>query len=611
MKNNSKETPIYLSEIKIYPVKSIRGFSQSQAWVEKQGLAFDRRFMVALDDGSMVTARQYPQLYNVMATLHPEGIYLTYLNHAPLLLRYSYFDMKEVRTHVFKDNFIAYSTTLDANLWFSKVLNVTTQLLFTGEQSNRLRSAIPYNISFADGYPLLIIGQSSLDSLNERSYETFSMDHFRPNLVIRGSNAFDEDGWKRIRIGDVEFEGIKPCTRCVMTTVDPQTTEFNENKEPLMTLSRFRSDEHGNIKFGHNLVALNEGVIRVGDKVEILEKKSREFFIDRSVKKLNLICVEREEVARDFCTFWFQQTKNKKLPHYLPGQNIKVRVNINDKYISRNYTLSSSPSRPERYAISVKRTPNGVVSNWLHDHCIVGSEIFGEEPSGSFYLTEEVDRILLIAAGSGITPILSMLRYLSDNDKINNVILYYQCRTREDIAFKAELEQLKNNHPSLKIIISLSQPDKEWIGQVGRLDYAMLKDIPDLIQRKAFVCGPNDFMKNIKRELVLLGLPEANYYQETFGTIVTPQLEYKSILININGAPFKGDNQQSLLVQAENAGIMMPYNCRAGFCGECKVKLHSGSVIQNDAPALLPQEQENKYVLACCCIPSSDIEIKY
>ena len=605
---DKKKQP-YLAEITVYPVKSSRGLSQSQVWVEKQGIAFDRRFMVTRENGAMLTAREYPQLLNVTTTLFAEGLYLSYQNSERLVLKYSDFAMLETSTHVFKDKFIAFTTTGAANKWFSEILGVPTQLLYTGKQSKRTREAIPYNISFADGYPLLILSDASLAALNERSIEQFSMNYFRPNLVVSGTNAFDEDGWKKIRIGEVVFEGIKPCTRCIMTTIEPQSGIFDAKKEPLRTLSEFRKDDQGNIKFGHNLVAINEGVIKAGDVIEVLENKIQEQFNVHSSKGLILICVRRENIAQNFCTFWFESANNHSLPSYFPGQHLPVTIKIGGKYHTRRYTLSSTPSRPGLYAISIKRVPEGRVSNWMHDHFQVGHKLAMEAPAGEFFIDNTAQKILLLAAGSGITPMISILRYLYDNNKSANVYLYYQCRTRDDIAFKLELDHLQMVNPNLKVCIALSQPDALWNGQQRRFDTKVLSDIPEIMERQVFVCGPGKFMKTAQRELLQLGLPESQYHHETFGMATLPQSMATLIKLTVNGTAFVGHNQQPLLLQAEQAGLSLPYGCRAGFCGQCKVRLVSGRVDQQGSLSLSSEEQRSNYVLACCSVPLTNVEV--
>lgn len=378
--------PAQLSQINVFPIKSIAGLSQSQAWVEKQGICFDRRFMIASPAGKMITARKYPQLVNVTASIVPHGLIVTAPDCAPLSLSYAEFSMTAAPATVWGDSFSAHHTTEAADAWFSAIIGEPVQLLFTGEQSQRVRPKIQQNVSFADGYPLLVISEASLTALNARSPMTHTMAQFRTNLVVSGTTPFAEDSWKRIRIGEVVFENIKPCARCILTTVDPKTGTFNPQQEPLQTLLTFRADDNGDVYFGQNLVALNEGMIRAGDTVEVLEYQTP--------------------------------------PHY-----------------------------PDR-------TPS-------------------QEASG--------------------TPV-------SDKDN-------------------------------------------------------------------------------------------------TASASVSP----KTVTITIDDEQFTGDNQSSLLEQAEAAGLALAHRCRAGICGACKITLASGSVDQPPARALRDEEREAGTVLACCCVPQTDV----
>lgn len=598
-----------LSQIHVYPVKSTAALTQSHAWVEKQGLAFDRRFMVASDEGAMITARKYPQMVKITATLTMTGLVLQHPNKTDLVLQYADFAMVDASATVWNDNFSAYTTTMIANQWFSDIIGHSVQLLFCGQQSNRVRSKIGHNVSFADGYPLLVISEASLAALNERSRDHHTMAQFRTNLVVSNTDAFAEDEWKRIRIGEVEFEIVKPCARCILTTVDPLTGEFNALKEPLKTMATFRADAAGDVFFGQNLVALNEGMIRAGDVIEVLETQPKQVYVDNAETKLLLTCVEREDIAADFTTFWFESHQQLPLPPYLPGQHLPLQLEINGEFITRYYTLSSSPSRPGRYAISVKRIDDGRISNWLHQHFQVGDVLAADKPGGDFHLGIHTDKLLLLSAGSGITPMLSMLRYLSDNDNIRDVVFYHQCSTETDIPSLQELHQLEKMHPSLDLRIVLSQPRRDWQGESGRLSLSHLAMISDLDQRQVFVCGPNAFMDTAKKLLLKMGVSPARYHQEAFGPLGGSSTPKQAVKLNIDGHIFRGNNQQTLLEQAETAGVEINYSCRAGFCGACKVTLTSGQVEQPDVPALLPQERQQGKILACCCIPKTDLKI--
>ncbi|MDG3085234.1 hybrid-cluster NAD(P)-dependent oxidoreductase [Vibrio hannami] len=599
-----------LSQIHVYPVKSTKGVSLSNCWTEKQGLAFDRRFMLATPDGRMVTARTHPKLVLVQVSLVSNGIVLSYPNKPSLRLTYSDFTKTDVEATVWSDTFSAYSTTIDADRWFGEVLGEEVQFLFAGEQSNRYREKLGHNVSFADGYPLLVISKQSLEELNRRCPEEQLMSQFRPNLVVDGPEPFIEDSWKKIKIGEVLFEVRKPCERCVLTTVDPATGKPSESKEPLATLSTFRANESGGTFFGQNLVALNEGMISVDDKVEVLETKVKEQYVDKSLDKLKLTCVDIEEVAKDFATYWLEPVHGV-LPPYLPGQHLPVEIQDGEEVIARHYTLSSSPSRPGRYAISVKRVNGGRVSNWILDNIRVGDVLVADTPQGAFYLNEKSDApLLLMSAGSGVTPMLSMLRYLADHNQINNVVFYHQCSTAEDIPYQSELDELNRKFEGLKVIISLSQAHQEWDGLKGRVALSHIKQITDLEHRQAFVCGPSGFMQKAKNLLLKLGLDKSNYHQEMFGVEAGHSVqEPKSVTLTINGATFTGDNQTPLLLQAEKEGISVANSCRAGFCGACSMTLEEGEVSQPDVPALTDSDRINGKVLACCCVPKTDVSV--
>ncbi|EGQ7766071.1 hybrid-cluster NAD(P)-dependent oxidoreductase [Vibrio parahaemolyticus] len=598
-----------LSQINVFPVKSVGGVSLSSAWVEKQGLSFDRRFMIAKADGSMITARKNPQMVTVKSALLADGVVFSSLGMEPLKIRYQDFKMQETPATVWKDTFTAYTTTDDADDWFSQVLGQRVELLFSGEQSNRVRESLGQNVSFADGYPVLVISQASLEELNKRSSEQHSMDQFRTNLVVSGTKPFEEDSWKRIRIGEVEFESLKPCERCILTTINTQRGTFRESKEPLKTLQQFRANERGGVFFGQNLVARNEGIIRQGDKVEVLEYKEPEFYPDNSPVRMTLTCVEREEIAQDFVTLWLEPSKGS-LPNYLPGQHLPIEVDINGKKIGRRYTLSSSPSRPGRYAISVKRIAGGRVSNALLDNLQVGDVLEAENPDGQFNLkTHDAQPLLLLSAGSGVTPMLSMVRYLADHNQLNDVVFYHQCRTEHDIPCRSELEQLKREHSGLEVKICLTQPAVDWFGLKGRLSLSHIKQIKDVEQRQVFVCGPDGFMQKAKNLLLKKGLPEAHYHQEAFGVSAVEARPEKEVEIEFNGLKIQGNNQKTLLDQIEDAGKVVSNSCRAGLCGACKVQLTSGQVHHPDVPALTDEERAMGTVLACCAIPETDVTV--
>lgn len=265
-----------LTEISIYPIKSIQGNQVNNAYVERQGIVNDRRFLIADLDGKMVTARKHPNLVRVTSQIIDSTFLLSYRGQDELILDKDTFNLNSTPATVWNDTFNAYTTSSLANQWFSDIVGKPVQLLYLGDVSNRWREKLATEVSFADGYPLLIISQASLEELNQRSPQQHKMAQFRPNLVVSGSEPFIEDSWKKIKIGEVVFELRKPCQRCILTTVDSDNGQFDSNKEPLNTLLKFRADENGEVYFGQNMVALNEGMINVDDEIEVIEYKSKE-----------------------------------------------------------------------------------------------------------------------------------------------------------------------------------------------------------------------------------------------------------------------------------------------------------------------------------------------
>ncbi|MGL5975632.1 MAG: MOSC domain-containing protein, partial [Aeromonas sobria] len=193
-----------LDSIHLYPIKSTAGMPLRRALVTEEGLAGDRRYMVVKPDGTFITARTHPQLQQVVATPSEGGLQLRYPGFEPLTLQEAAFSRTPQATGVWSDRFTALHTDPKADGWLSRVAGDTVQLLWLGETSDRFREKTGTRVSFADGYPLLLISQASLEDLNLRSDALHQMSQFRTNLVASNTLPFEEDSWVRIRIGEVE-----------------------------------------------------------------------------------------------------------------------------------------------------------------------------------------------------------------------------------------------------------------------------------------------------------------------------------------------------------------------------------------------------------------------
>lgn len=262
-----------LSQLFVHPVKSMRGLQLSHAQVTESGLAFDRIFMLTNTDGTFITARQYPQLVCFTPALINNGIVITAPDARSQTVLFSDFSVNQQPTEVWGNYFNAHLAPDSINQWLSAYLNHQVQLRWVGPQLSRRVKHYPENpLSFADGYPFLLINDASFDDLKQRCTADIRLEQFRPNLVINGAAAFDEDQWQLVRIGEVVFELVKPCSRCVLTTVNIDNGRKHPLAEPLNTLQQYRTGQNGAIDFGYHLIARNTGVVRIGDSLEVLTK---------------------------------------------------------------------------------------------------------------------------------------------------------------------------------------------------------------------------------------------------------------------------------------------------------------------------------------------------
>ncbi|CUB03460.1 MOSC domain-containing protein [Marinomonas fungiae] len=275
--------PLTVSELAIYPLKSCKAIPLQQSNITLSGLEFDRRYMIVDDRGMFLTAREHPTLSLIQADIDSAILTLTHPDiKLPLVLNPLDFNREYFNTEIWEVPVLAQRTTTLADQWLSDLLGTNASLVYFGEQSERFTSRRPeLPVAFADGYPFLLTTQASLDELNRSGPQTNEMARFRPNIVISGNQPFAEDTWKRIRIGEVIFENVKPCVRCIFTTLDPQTAQRSRKGEPLKTLAKFRLLERDGVTFGVNLVAENIGQIRLGDKVEVLEYQDSYPYADK------------------------------------------------------------------------------------------------------------------------------------------------------------------------------------------------------------------------------------------------------------------------------------------------------------------------------------------
>lgn len=263
---------ITLSSMIYYPIKACRGF-EVPAWeVERMGLRDDRRMMLVTPEGGFLTQREFPKLALVTPTLDGDRLTLSAPNFDSLRLSVQRSGVT-VPVDIWKSQGVqAVDQGEEVAQWFSDWLGSPVRLVHIADGYIRKVSADHAvhpddHTGFADGYPILIASEEGLADLNARLETPVPMNRFRPNVVVRGCEPFAEDTWRRIRIGAVELAVVKPCARCVVTTIDKDT--LVQSKEPLKTLNTFRKQPKGAM-FGQNVIPLNEGRLEVGMSVEVL-----------------------------------------------------------------------------------------------------------------------------------------------------------------------------------------------------------------------------------------------------------------------------------------------------------------------------------------------------
>lgn len=262
---------IIITEINIYPIKSLGGISLQEAEVEDRGLQYDRRWVLADSANVFMTQRENEQMALIDVAIEEDGLKISHRKKSIIPLKVPFKPRTEDNRMItiWDDVVRGIRVSDEADAWFTEVLGKETHLFYQPDDS--IRPTDPkYSItqqehtSFADAYPVLIIGQASLDNLNGKLDEKMEMKRFRPNLVFTGGEAHDEDNFRHFKVGTTKLVGVKLCARCVLTTINPETAE--KGKEPLKTLAQYR--KNGNkILFGQNLLVVEKGRVAVGDEI--------------------------------------------------------------------------------------------------------------------------------------------------------------------------------------------------------------------------------------------------------------------------------------------------------------------------------------------------------
>jgi ferredoxin-NADP reductase len=328
---------------------------------------------------------------------------------------------------------------------------------------------------------------------------------------------------------------------------------------------------------------------------------------ESSKRPMHLLLSRTEQQTHDTKTLRFQ-VLDERLLGAKPGQFLTFQWTIDGQLVRRSYTVSSSPVHENYVEITPKRMEGGCVSVFLNERAMPGLAVEANGPYGRFYFDETLHKsVVLIAAGSGITPMISMLRYIDDLELPTPVTLLYCVRTAADIIFENELARLSRSLPNFRYEVCLSRTDPTWKGRRGRLTGEFVSQyVTDLNSPTFFLCGPKGFMDNARQILSTLGVNQDRILQESFGeskrSMEPNPLETRPVetVVFIHSQKVcKVSAGSTLLDLAERNEVQIPYGCRQGLCGTCATQVLSGTV-QMDVEAGLTAEQKNAgYVLPC------------
>lgn len=371
---------------------------------------------------------------------------------------------------------------------------------------------------------------------------------------------------------------------------------------------------------------------------EASKSKSRELQAPPTVRKywngeLTVANIQRE--THDVKTFRFVHPEGEIPFTHLPGQYMNLTLNIDGQTVKRSYTITSSPMQRRHVELTIKRNPEGLVSRFMHDQVKVGDTIRIGAPAGKFFFHDLQSKgVVLIAGGVGITPLMSILRNLTDHSWKGNIYFINAMRTYEDRIYADEFANLANRFENLRILnyYSQSKPSpassdrsKRWQDKPGYINATDLSAfVPNLNELPIFLCGPDPMMRAVRKAIVSLGVPNEQISTEEFVSPKTASVgvqqssslqptypdewEGKTSTISFATSRQTIDIEASttILEAAELAGVALPWECRSGICGQCKVRCTTGRVRMDSRDALSLREEDNGYILACQSHPASE-----
>lgn len=345
-------------------------------------------------------------------------------------------------------------------------------------------------------------------------------------------------------------------------------------------------------------------------------------------------CVKVIQETHDVKTFCFM-AEQPVMFFFKPGQFVTLELLIENETVFRSYTISSSPSVPYSFSISVKQVPGGVVSNWLHATLREGMNLAVHGPVGQFNCIDyPSNKVLYLSGGVGITPMMSMARWYFDTNADVDMVFVHSARTPRDIIFQRDLENMAARIANFKLnlVCERYESGQNWGGYRGFFNHAMLEMMaPDFMEREVYCCGPTPYMKAVRTMLQEVGFDMRRYHEESFGATPEPVKEQaqqdaeqaaeeaeaipRSDLIQVffsaTGKSVQIAPGETVHAAAAKLGLHIPKACGMGICGTCKVKRLEGAVEMAHNGGITDEDVEEGYILSCCSVPTGDVVVEY
>ncbi|GLS90929.1 hybrid-cluster NAD(P)-dependent oxidoreductase [Psychromonas marina] len=328
-----------------------------------------------------------------------------------------------------------------------------------------------------------------------------------------------------------------------------------------------------------------------------------------------LRCIKRVDETSDASTFEFEHLDQRPF-NFQAGQFLTFEINHYNNLLYRAYSICSSPAKPNSVTVAIKRVPGGKISNYLIDNLQAGHALPAMAPAGKFTREENktTNNLLLMSAGSGITPCLAIARDILDTEQAINIHFIHSARRSDDVIMLSLLNELADKHKNFRLTMILETTDNATDFH-GRLDKTMFAElVASVSEQTIFICGPSLYMKSVEEIVSATDFDMDYFHKESFvaeaktGETVFSDITHEISVPAIDKA-FIANDQQTLLDALHGAGIKVPYSCKSGVCGACKCKV-SGNVVSTSQETLTAEQIELGYVLSCSTKANSDLVVE-